>query len=199
MTGSKPLIVGIGGSTRAGSTSEVALRIALEHAEKLGAETDLVTGPELALPFYDPALTSRTAASNRLIDLIRRSDGLLIATPGYHGTISGMVKNALDYIEDMREDPAPYIDGRVVGCIVTAYGAQAIGTTLVALRSVVHALRGWPTPYAAAINTAVERMGSGGQAASPAVKAQLELVAQQTMQFIQMRRAWTTANSGDLS
>jgi len=198
MTESKPLIVGIGGSTRPGSTSEVAVRIALDAAAKLGAETDLITGAELDLPAYDPALTSRTPAATRFVDLVRRADGLVIATPGYHGTISGMVKNTLDYIEDLREDPVPYIDGRVVGCIVTAYGAQAIGTTLVALRSVVHALRGWPTPYAAAINTAVERLTPGADGTSPAVRAQLELIAQQMMQFIEMRRAWQQANAGDL-
>jgi FMN reductase len=164
--------------------------MALDAVAAAGAETELVTGDELNLPAYDPDLSSRTPDARRFVDQIRRSDGVIIATPGYHGTISGMVKNTLDYIEDMREDATPYLDGRVVGCIVTAYGAQAVGTTLVALRSVIHALRGWPTPYAAGINTAVERMGSAGQAASPAVRAQIDLVAQQVMQFIEMHRAW---------
>jgi hypothetical protein len=34
----------------------------------------------------------------------------IVGSPGYHGAISGLVKNALDYIEDLREDPRVYLD-----------------------------------------------------------------------------------------
>ena len=49
--------------------------------------------------------------------------------------------------------PRPYLADMPVGLIATAYGWQATGLTIAALRSIVHALRGWPTPFAAAINT----------------------------------------------
>lgn len=55
-------------------------------------------------------------------------------------------------MEDLREDRRPYLDGRAVGCIVVADGWQAGGSTLSALRSIVHALRGWPTPFGAVLN-----------------------------------------------
>ncbi len=87
----------------------------------------------------------------------------MLVSPGYHGTVSGLVKNALDYIEDLRDDPRPYLDGRAVGCVATASGWQAAVTTLTSLRSIVHALRGWPTPLGAAVNSAqVEFTADGG-------------------------------------
>ena len=45
---------------------------------------------------------------------------VVIASPGYHGTVSGLVKNSLDYLEVLREDDRPYLDGRAVGVIAVA-------------------------------------------------------------------------------
>jgi FMN reductase len=145
----QPFIVGIGGTTRAGSTSELALRATLAHAEALGARTALLCATELVMDAYDPMVKTRSASAQRLVQLLREADGIVIASPSYHGSIPGLLKNALDYTEDMRSDERPYFDGRAVGCVVCAEGIQAMGTTLFTLRSIVHALRGWPTPYCA--------------------------------------------------
>ena len=72
------------------------------------------------------------------------------------------MKNALDYTEDMCKDAEPYLDGRAVGLIVCGHGWQSTGVVLSAFRSIVHALRGWPTPMGVAINTLVERFDEKG-------------------------------------
>jgi FMN reductase len=149
----EPLIVGFGGTTRALSTSERALRRALDHAEQQGCATRLFGGPDLPAKFYLPENPSRGKRAVALVEALRGADGIIIASPGYHGSVSGLVKNALDYAEDLRGDARPYFEGRAVGLIVTADGPQALGSTLATLRAVTHALRGWPTPYAALINT----------------------------------------------
>jgi FMN reductase len=146
------LIVGLGGTLRDGSSSEQALKIALAHARSLGCETQLFAGPDLHLSHYDPGRQERTPAEVALVEALRRADGVILATPGYHGGISGLVKNAIDYIEDMNRDERVYLSGRAVGCIVCAHGPQAMGTTLSSMRDIIHTLRGWPTPYGAAIN-----------------------------------------------
>ncbi len=106
----------------------------------------------------------------------------LTDTPGYHGGMSGLVKNGLDHLESLRDDPRPYLQGRAVGTIVTAAGWQACGTTLVSLRSAVHALRGWPTPYGATINSAESVFDEGG-APLEHIMAALRLVAAQVVDF----------------
>ena len=147
-------VVGIGGSMRADSQSERALRIALDAVEQAGGKTTMISGAQLMLPFYDPSVPDRTDDALHLVEELRSADGVLLVSPGYHGTVSGLVKNALDYVEDLREDERPYLDGRAVGCVAAARGWQASVTTLTALRSIVHALRGWPTPLGAAVNSA---------------------------------------------
>jgi FMN reductase len=188
-------IVGIGGTTRTDSTSERALRFALEIATHLGAETVAISGPDLALEPYDPARPERTSAAQQLVAAVREADGLIVSTPSYHGSVSGLVKNALDYVEDLREDGRPYLEGRAVGCIVCAQGTQSIGLTLVALRSIVHALRGWPTPYAAALDVTARPFGPGGREALPHVAESLRLVASQVMEFALMQRLYRQAQA----
>ncbi len=113
---------------------------------------------------------------------------MVVATPGYHGSISGLVKNALDSLEGLSGDARPYFDGRAVGCIVTASGAQACGSALAALRSVVHALRGWPTPMGATLNTGVGLFDGEGAFLDPKDAWQVETVANQVLAFA---RVWT--------
>jgi FMN reductase len=179
----RTFIVGLGGTPRPGSSSECALRIALGAAERAGAETAMVCGRDLVLPIYDPTVNERSESTRRLVSLLARSDGIIISSPGYHGSISGLVKNAVDYAEDLREDVRPYFEGRSVGCIVCAYGWQATGTTLVTLRTVVHALRGWPTPFGVTINSAVTRFSEDFSCQDRAVEKQLEYLGHQVLDF----------------
>lgn len=182
---SQPHIIGIGGTTRSGSSTEMALRYALSAAASKGATTALFAGPDLMLPMYNPDDPARTPEAKKLVEALRRSDGIIIGSPGYHGGISGLVKNALDYVEDMRDDAMPYFDRRAVGCISCAFGPQAIGTTLIAIRSVVHALRGWPTPLGVGINTATCKFQRDGVPSEPEIGKQLEILASQVIEFAQ--------------
>ncbi|WP_011583020.1 MULTISPECIES: NADPH-dependent FMN reductase [Chelativorans] len=182
---SRPLIVGIGGSTRPGSSSEMALRYAMTMASNLGADIEIFDGAALSIPMYAPEIPFRTAEAQKLIAALQRADGVILSSPGYHGSVSGMLKNALDYVEDLRSDVRPYFEGRPVGCIVCASGWQAVGTTLTGLRSVIHALRGWPTPLGVGINTAVGKaFSANGDCLDEAVRGQLTLLSQQVLDFL---------------
>lgn len=192
--GSRPHIVGIGGTTRIGSSSETALRYALGAAARIGATTELIAGPLLDLPMYDPSDEHRSPSARRLVQSLRRADGIIISTPSYHGALSGVIKNALDYTEDMRNDGRPYFDGRAIGVIVTAFGAQALGTTLVGVRSIVHALRGWPTPFAATLNSQ-NKPFENGLPANAEIEAHLDTVAAQVVQFAALQQAMADRSS----
>lgn len=185
--GPRPLIVGLGGTLSDASSSERALRHALTAAEAQGARTELFTAQALDLPMYTVDRSARTAAAIALVDSLAQADGVIIATPGYHGGISGLVKNALDYIEDLRDHERPYLHGRAVGCIVCAYGWQATTTTLVSLRSTVHALRGWPTPLGVAINSADTIFNDMGLVSDVRCAEQLTTLSNQILDFVGAR------------
>jgi FMN reductase len=176
-----PLILGLGGTMRWGSSSARALEIAMEAAGRLGARTRTLVGEQLDLPNFDPAVDPNAAAL-RLVDAVREADGLIIASPSYHGGISGLVKNALDHLELLaNERGRPYLRDRAVGLIATGDGWQGPNATLGALRQSVHALQGWPTPLGVAQN-----INDGG--VEPA-REQLALVAAQVVDFALRRRS----------
>jgi FMN reductase len=180
--------VGIGGTIRAGSSTETALICSLKHAEALGAETTLFGGEFLArLPIFDPRPGDSTPEQMQLVEAVRAADGVIVGSPGYHGSISGVVKNALDTLEVTAKDEAPYFHGRPVGLVVTAYGWQATGSTLSALRSIIHAMRGWPTPFGAALNSTAGLFDEAGACRDPKDAWALSTVAEQVMEFAKMR------------
>ena len=177
------LVVGIGGSRRPGSSTERVIAAVLEDLESRGATTKLYGGESLLFPHYEPGAPLDAAAADYLA-AVRAADAIVLGSPGYHGGISGLVKNAVDYLEELRDDPAPYLDGKAVGCVSTAYGWQAAVSTLSALRQTVHALRGWPTPYGIAMNVADGLCSFDGRFTDTRADESARIVAGQIMQFV---------------
>ena len=188
------LIVGIGGSTSAESVTNALLRACLQKVQERGARTELIDGPQLnELPLYEVEAPASPAAALPLLDAVRRADCVVLATPGYHGGMSGLLKNALDHLEALRDDPRPYLDGRAVGVIVAAAGWQSAGTALVSVRSAIHALRGWPTPFGLTVNSAEQRPDVAGNF-DARVDGGLTILAGQLLEFAQWR---ALAKQGD--
>lgn len=177
----------IGGSTRPGSSSERAAMIAAEGARLAGAHTIEILSRDLILPIYDTQSSERSPEAQRLIDALRAADGVIVASPGYHGGISGMIKNALDYCEDLARDEHPYLDGCAFGCIAVAYGWQGTVSTLQQLRMVAHALRAWPTPMGGSINSSVISLAEGQE--DEGAVGTLHLIGAQVTQFATMHAA----------
>ncbi len=180
-------VVGIGGSVDQQSQSDRVLRAVLSGAADLGADVRMFTGLDLDLPPYHTGAVPPDAA-NGYMDAVRRADAVVISSPGYHGTVSGLVKNALDYLEELRHDSRPYLDGRAVGLIAVARGWQAAVSTLGTLRQVAHALRGWPTPLGLAINSSVTTFRADGSTDDEAVAAS---VLTQAAQLVDFARRWS--------
>ncbi len=181
MSDGKLLIVGMGGTTRRGSTSEQALAFALTSARGLGVETKMYTGSDLQLPLYDPDPSLINGAARNLIDDLRKADGVILASPCYHGGISGLLKNALDYAEEMRNDAKAYFDGRAIGAISCGGGHQGPVMVLAQLRQIGHALRGWNVPLGVAVNTAVSWFKDGACSDVSVVK-QIDMMAKQVVE-----------------
>jgi len=187
----RPLIVGLGGTTRPSSTSERALRGCLSVAGGLGVRTEMFGADALDLPLYGSAGCMNHPKAAQLLAALREADAVVLSSPAYHGALSGLLKNALDYVEELREDERPYLDMRAVGCIACAYGSQAIGTTLISMRLVVHALRGWPTPLGVGINSSQLSLDESGRCSVTDINVQLEALARQVADFAKMRSAFS--------
>ena len=157
-------VVGIGGTLRENSTSLGALRRSLAAAEEAGAEVELLDLKELRLPMYEPGKTLDEYGESvrRLIEATREADALLVSTAAYHGTLAGVTKNALDFVQFLSNEEPAYLDGKAVGLISTAGGEQAAANANAAMVNVVHSLRGIVAPLMVGVTKAWQHTDDGG-------------------------------------
>ncbi|MFF0430211.1 NAD(P)H-dependent oxidoreductase [Streptomyces sp. NPDC004520] len=146
-----PHIVLISGSLRLGSTCDQVAEWCAQRCAEQGASARVFTGAEIDFPAYRPGLAGSHAAVAGFLGELRAADGVILVSPTYHATVSGLLKNALDYVNDIG-GPVPYLEGRAIGTVAVGAGTQGAVSTLTTLRTIGHALRGWPTPVGAAVS-----------------------------------------------
>ncbi|WP_283138053.1 NADPH-dependent FMN reductase [Rhizohabitans arisaemae] len=174
-----PHIAVLSGALSADSRTERLARWCAQDCLRRGATVSFFRGAELSFPFYRPGDLHGPYVV-RFLDALARADGVVLVTPAYHGSVSGLLKNALDYLNELADDARPFLDGRAVGCVSLAGGAQGAALTLATMRTIVHALRGWPTPLGMAVATAETPMGLDG-ALGGRVGLQLEIMLDQVL------------------
>lgn len=92
------LIIGICGSLRPNSYTKKALSVALKGCAEVGARTKLISLSEYNLVFCNGNKNESELPSDvfKLREEIKEAKGILLGTPEYHGSFSGVLKNALD-------------------------------------------------------------------------------------------------------
>lgn len=122
-------LLGISGALRAGSTNTKLVR----EAARLFASARF-TFAELRLPLYDgddEDALGIPAPVRRLADQIAGADGVIVSTPEYNSNLSGVLKNALDWVS--RTKPNPWA-GKPVAIMSAAAGRSGGARTQYSLR-----------------------------------------------------------------
>jgi FMN reductase len=155
-TGLMVKIVGIGGSLRPDSYSQRALEIAAQRAEALGASVEILDLREMQLPFCDGGKDySAYSDVERMQKAVERADGLILATPEYHGGVSGVLKNALDLMS------FDQFSGKVIG-LISVLGGQPNSNALNDLRLIMRWVHAWVIPEQIAIGQAWKAFDEDG-------------------------------------
>lgn len=176
-----PRVVVLAGSL--GRTSRTA-RLAdwcARRCRERGAHVSCFHGADLEFPFYRPDRTARDDGIRRYVAALEAADGVVLLSPSYHGTVSGLLKNALDYVNDLDGTPEPYLSDRPIGCIAVATGDQGAHSTLATLRTVAHALRGWPTPLGLALSGERAAVAEDGTPLSARTNSDLNVLLEQVL------------------
>lgn len=139
----QPLVVAVCGSLRDSSRTRIALESVLEAVREAGGRTELLDLRDYELPPLKSA-DGPVSDAERLCDRIDAADAVVLGTPNYHGSYSGVLKNALDYCG--REE----FGDTTVGLLEVA-GGEFPGTALVHLRTVSRTLDAWTLPTEVAI------------------------------------------------
>ncbi|QAY67983.1 NADPH-dependent FMN reductase [Paenibacillus protaetiae] len=133
-------IVIVAGSNRKGATSTSLAQALAKRMERRQIEAVLFDLYESPLPFYSPDESADWHAGVvKLRKLMLEADGIVLATPEYHGAMSGVLKNALDFLSK------DHFKGKAVLSASSAGGAVGV-SSLQQLQAVVRNLHGINSP-----------------------------------------------------
>lgn len=142
-----PILI-ISGSLRRPSVSAAAARLVAEGLAASGLPHQLLTVGDLGLPIYDPNIhSSGCGVGEPWLAMARRCSAMVWSVPAYHRSMSGVFKNALDFLDMLADDDPPYLGGKFVGLISNSGGLPAALYTISAMIHSAHALRAFVLPY----------------------------------------------------
>jgi NAD(P)H-dependent FMN reductase len=159
-------ILGISGSMGEKPHSIVALDVALAASVDYGAQTRLLDLRTLDLPIFRPDLKVKPPAVQEAADAVRWADAFILASPDYHGGMSGALKNFLDY--HWRE-----FGGKLFGYICSSHDKGL--TAMDQMRTAVRQCYGWSLPYGVAIHSQHD-FNPSGELSNDALRQRLRLV-----------------------
>lgn len=154
-------VLGVAGSMREGSYGKQALKVALESAKMQRAQVRLLELAKADIPVYSP---SSTVPANVAAD-VEWADALILASPDYHGSISGALKNFLDYFYEE-------FAGKLFGYIVASHEKGL--TVMDQMRTAIRQCYGWSLPYGVSING--EQDFTSGQLSNQRIEQRLNMM-----------------------
>lgn len=177
-------IVGLGGTLGRSTINLAALEIALRAAEEAGASVDLLSLDDLNLPMMQPDLKYPDVPESvhRLVEAARKADGMIWSTAVYHGTLAGVTKNALDYLEYMRTDPDPYLTNKAIGLIATAGGDTGSQNAINAMVHVVQSMHGIAIPRTVGIERSYQVFDKQGNITEERIAERLKMLGKLTVE-----------------
>ena len=123
----------------------------LDQCNELGIDVKQIDLSQQNLPFLDPFNIEKTEAVDDFLKTFTEEESQIWISPLYHGTITGVMKNALDWLELTSRNESPYLSGKTIGLMTTAEGSfavQGINTMI----SIAHTLRASVLPYSIPVN-----------------------------------------------
>jgi len=159
-------IVLLAGSNRKDASSTKLLRYMRERLKARGVEAAWIDVYESPLPMFSPDDEETHPNARRLIAAVQGADALVLGTPEYHGSISGALKNALDYLG------ASDVGGKPVLSVSSSGGAVGV-SSLTHLQHIVRGLHGINCPEWVSIGGR-QWFGADGAPADDGMRARVE-------------------------
>jgi arsenic resistance protein ArsH len=121
-----------------------------EQFRQKGYSTEVFSPKGGHIPFFEYPKGDMPEPVKAMCDAFCKADVLVWLTPLYHGSMTGVMKNALDWLEMTSKLSNPYLTGKVVALVCWGDGHQAM-QGINAMDSVAKALRAWVLPYSVPI------------------------------------------------
>ena len=167
MTSDKVKILAFAGSTRKDSLNKKLIKIAAAGASESGADVTLVDLRDFQMPLYDGDLEQQEGLpsnTRKLKELMVAHHGFLISAPEYNSSISGVLKNTIDWTSRQSEGETPLIcyKGKIAGLVSASPGNLGGLRGLVTVRSILENIGVLVIPEQVAVSKAHEAFDTDG-------------------------------------
>lgn len=184
-------ILGVGSSMRKGSYGTRALKMVLDAAMKHEAKTRLLDLRGTTMPMFNPDMPNEHQEQmKRVIDDVNWADAFVLSSPDYHGSMSGVMKNFLDfYWEEFA--------GKTFGYICSSHEKGL--TVMDQMRTAVRQCYGWSLPYGVSVN-GEEDFDEKGEIINRLLAKRLKILARDLVVYgTLIRKQFRQDISGDVS
>jgi len=163
----KPKILAFAGSTRTDSFNKKLVKIAADGAKDAGADVTVIDLRDFAMPLYDGDLEQKDGLpqnARKLKDLMLSHQGFLISSPEYNSSISGVLKNTIDWTsrQSEGEESLACFKGKVAGIMSASPGGLGGLRGLVHVRAILENIGVLVIPDQIAISKAHEAFNTDG-------------------------------------
>lgn len=158
---SKPKILAFAGSTRIDSFNKKLVKIAASGAREEGADVTIIDLRDFQMPTYDEDLERQEGlptSARKLKDLMLAHQGLLVSSPEYNSSISGVLKNTIDWTSRQSDGEIPLacFKDKVAGLMSASPGGLGGLRGLVHVRAILENIGVLVIPNQVAISKAHE-------------------------------------------
>src|SRR5215213_5607010 len=162
-------ILGVGSSMRRNSYGTKALKFILDMTKKYDTETHLLNLRETKLPLFDPdgsteEDTSLSGELRKITDYVIWADAFVLVSPDYHGSMSGVMKNFLDYHWEE-------FSGKVFAYVCASHEKGL--TAMDHMRTAVRQCYGWSLPYGVSLHSSQDFDAATGAITNPRLEHRL--------------------------
>ena len=184
---SSPRLLVFAGSSRTGSLNTRLARAAAAVAESMGATVTLVSLADFEMPLYDGDLEAEHGIPEgvqRWKRALIEHDGFIVASPEYNGSLSPLLKNAIDWAS-RREGDEPRLvafQGKVVGLLAASPGGLGGLRALPHVRTILSGIGAHVVPRQFALGGAHQAFADDGSLADEGKAAQMAGVVEQVVQ-----------------
>jgi FMN reductase len=165
-------LLGVSGSLRERSSGLRAITTILDHAKSLGADIRLLDLRVADIPMYNPESDPDPGVTRVFAD-VAWADAFVLASPDYHGTMSGAMKNFLDYHWGE-------FAGKLFAYICASHERGV--TVMEGMRLAVRQCYGWSLPYGVAIHSQHD-LDDQGNITNPKIQDRLKMTARDLVTY----------------
>ena len=116
-------------------------------------KTEIFEAGKSEIPLLHPEKMRNVPAEvKKMCELMQKTEVHFWLSPLYHGSIPGIMKNCLDWLEITSKSSTPYLTDKIVCLVCWADGSHALNG-IQTMTTIAHSLRAWTLPYNVAVST----------------------------------------------